>query len=180
MCFEVIEIMNVIYLIIRKLYKIFHSEQYFLSKLKTEAKSVGRGVRVFGQISVNNKTSIDENTAINKLNVIGAGECKIGKYCHIAYGLTVITSNHNYKGNGIPYDDKVIEKPVTIGDFVWIGANVTILPGVTIGEGAIIQAGSVVRNDVRSLAIAGGNPAKEFAARDEEHYLKMKKEGKFF
>ena len=172
--------MNLIYMIKRKLYNLFFNEQYFLNKLKYEAKSVGGGVRIFGRINVNNKTSIGENTAINTLNVIGAGECTIGKYCHIAYGLTIITSNHNYKGDGIPYDNKVIEKPVTIGDFVWTGANVTILPGVTIGEGAIIQAGSVVRNDIRSLAIVGGNPAKEFAARDEEHYKKMKAEKRFF
>ena len=112
--------------------------------------------------------------------MIGSGECRIGKYCHLAYGLTIITSNHNYKGSGIPYDDTVIEKPVSIGDFVWIGANVTILPGVTIGEGAIIQAGAVVRNDIKPMSIAGGNPAKEFATRDVEHYRKMKEEQRFF
>jgi acetyltransferase-like isoleucine patch superfamily enzyme len=51
-------------------------------------------------------------------------------------------------------------KPVEIGDNVWIGAASIILPGVTIGEGSIIAAGSVVTKDVPSMSIAGGNPAK--------------------
>ena len=49
----------------------------------------------------------------------------------------------------------------------------------TIGEGAIIQAGSVVVNDIDKFAIAGGHPAKVFASRDVEHYLKLKSEGLF-
>lgn len=168
------------YLFKRFLFKSFFNEKYFLDKLKYEAKKVEGGVRIFGNVQANNKTYIGKNTSINTLNVIGVGECIIGEHCHFGYGLTVITSNHNYKGNAIPYDDTVIEKAVNIGDFVWIGANVTILPGVTIGDGAIIQAGSVVRNDIKSMSIAGGNPATEFASRDIEHYTRMKKERRYF
>ena len=54
-----------------------------------------------------------------------------------------------------------------------------ILGGVTIGEGAIIQAGSVVCKDVPPLAIAGGHPAAAFRYRDKEHYFKLKEEKKF-
>lgn len=54
-----------------------------------------------------------------------------------------------------------------------------ILGGVTIGEGAVIQAGSVVCKDVPPLAIAGGHPAIPFKFRDKEHYYKLKKAGKF-
>ena len=68
---------------------------------------------------------------------------------------------------------------MTIGDNVWLGNNVIILGGVTIGEGAIIQAGSVVCMDVPACAIAGGHPAKPFKYRDREHYEQMKREGKF-
>jgi acetyltransferase-like isoleucine patch superfamily enzyme len=56
---------------------------------------------------------------------------------------------------------------------------VIVLPGVTIGEGAIIQAGSVVVKDIEKCAIAGGHPAKTFKYRDTEHYEKLKKEKKF-
>ena len=54
-----------------------------------------------------------------------------------------------------------------------------MLAGVTIGEGAIIQAGSVVVSNIPDYAIAGGHPAKVFKYRDIEHYTKLKSEGKF-
>ncbi len=164
----------------RKLLRFLHNERTYLLEVLSDAKKVGEGVRVLFPTSVNKKTEIGDATVINSLRVIGTGACIIGVYNHIAYGCTVITSNHNYLGQGIPYDDTIIEKPVIIGDFVWIGANVTILPGVTIGEGAIIQAGSVVRKDIPALAIVGGNPAVPFMYRDEKHYYQMKQEKRFF
>lgn len=51
-------------------------------------------------------------------------------------------------------------QPVTLEDGVWVGARVIILPGVTIGQGAIIGAGSVVTRDVPARTIAAGNPAR--------------------
>ena len=54
-----------------------------------------------------------------------------------------------------------------------------ILPGTKIGEGAIIQGGSVVHGEIPPYAIAGGNPAKVFKYRDIEHFKKLKAEGKF-
>ena len=57
--------------------------------------------------------------------------------------------------------------------------NVLILPGTHIGEGAIIQAGSVVHGYIPALAIAGGNPAKVFSWRDRKHYEVLKKSGRF-
>jgi acetyltransferase-like isoleucine patch superfamily enzyme len=58
--------------------------------------------------------------------------------------------------------------PVTIGDNVWMGARVTVLPGVTIGENAVIGAGSVVTKDIPPNAIAVGNPAQVLRLRMEE------------
>ena len=51
-------------------------------------------------------------------------------------------------------------KPITIGDNVWIGANVTVLPGVTIGDGAVIGAGYVVTKDIPANVVAVGNPCR--------------------
>ena len=94
--------------------------------------------------------------------------------------MRVFTRNHNYdKGDAIPYGRTYIKKDVVIGDFVWIGIQVILLPGTTIGEGAIIQAGAVVHVNIPAYAIAGGNPAKVFAQRDVEHFKRLKAEGKF-
>ena len=104
----------------------------------------------------------------------------VGNWFHSGVGLKIFTRNHNYdRGEAIPYDKTFVQKEVVIGDFVWIGAEVILLPGTKIGEGAIIQAGSVVHGEIPPMAIAGGNPAKVFAWRDREHFEKLKAEGKF-
>lgn len=93
----------------------------------------------------------------------------------------IITSYHNYdQGTKIPYDDTYISKDVVIEDNVWLGSRVIVLGGVTIGEGAIIQAGSVVIKDIPAFGIAGGHPAKVFKYRDIEHYNQLKEQGLFF
>ena len=125
---------------------------------------------------------IGEGTAINaNAHMSTDGGVKIGKYVHIGINLVVYTSNHNFRSTrGIPYDDTNIKKPVSIGDFVWMGANVSIVPGVTIGEGAIVGMGAVVTKDVPACAIVGGNPAAVIGYRDEDLFNKLKAERKFF
>ena len=91
----------------------------------------------------------------------------------------MVTSNHNYEGGAIPYDDTYVHKNVNIGDCVWFGNRVLVCGNVNIGEGAIIAAGSVVCKDVPECAIVGGNPAKVIKYRDKEQYFKLKSEGKF-
>ena len=91
----------------------------------------------------------------------------------------IITQNHNYEGEAIPYDSTYIKKNVTIGDCVWFGNRVLVVGNVNIGEGAIIAAGAVVTKDVPALAIVGGNPAKVIKFRDKDHYYRLKEEGKF-
>lgn len=66
-----------------------------------------------------------------------------------------------------------IAQPITVGDSVWIGANVSVLPGVTIGSNTIIGAGSVVTKDIPEGVIAVGNPCKvirKITAADKEKY----------
>jgi acetyltransferase-like isoleucine patch superfamily enzyme len=69
--------------------------------------------------------------------------------------------------------------PVVIEDFVWLGARVTILPGVRIGEGAIVQMGAVVTKDVPPYAVVGGSPAKILKYRDQARFEQLKANGKF-
>ena len=110
-----------------------------------------------------------------------SGGVEIGRYFHVGKGLTIFSASHNWKeGKKIPYDEKIIARKVIISDFVWVGANVVILPGVSIGEGAIVAAGSVVTKNVKSLDIVGGNPAKNISKRDENQFKIMKENKMFF
>lgn len=85
------------------------------------------------------------------------GGVTIGNGCQIGHHVTMVTINHDsdpaHRGDLHP-------EPIVIGNDVWIGANATILPGVTIGDGAIVGAGSVVTKDVPARAVVAGVPAK--------------------
>ena len=134
------------------------------------ARRVGKGLRCRGPVHVTRKTELGDHVHFNGAFFYGGGVVKIGNWCHMGEGLKVFTRNHNYKGDALPYDKTFVAKPVTIGNCVSIGAYVILLPGTTIGDGAIIQAGSVVHGEIPPMAIAGGNPAKVFAWRDKERY----------
>lgn len=140
----------------------------------------GNGGLIFGgDLS---KFSIDKTSHLKSGTFIEcSGGVKIGKYFHAGRGLTIFSTNHNYMSNKmIPYDSTVIEAPVEINDFVWCGANVTIVPGVKIGEGVVIGAGSVVTRDIPDYAIIGGNPAKIIKYRDIENFKRLKEEGNYY
>lgn len=116
------------------------------------------------------------------------GGLEIKKGSLIGHNCTIYTSRHHYDEPdlySIPIDHRDYFEKVIINDYVWIGGNVTILPGVNIGKFAVIGAGSVVTKDVPPYAIVGGNPAKilkyrKFKKRLEELeekesiYLKLK------
>ena len=148
--------------------------------VRRRAKSVGGGLKCHGPVKVTRHTVVGEGVSFNGARILGTGNVVFGNYVHSGEGLVIFTRNHNYNGGeAIPYDKTYTVKDVTIGDFVWIGAYVILLPGTKIGEGAIIQAGSVVHGEIPPMAIAGGNPAKVFAERDRDHFLRLKAEGRF-
>lgn len=149
-------------------------------KIFKHAKSIGKNLFVGGYSYVNGNTVLADHVSFNGMQIHGDGNVKIGRYFHSGVECLIITRNHNYdKGDAIPYDSTYIYKDVEIGDFVWMGSRVTVLPGAKIGEGVIIQAGAVVHGEIPDYAIIGGNPAKVFKYRDIEHFKKLKAEGKF-
>lgn len=114
---------------------------------------------------------IGEDTYIGEQNNIraGGGKITIGKKCLISQQVSIIASNHS-----ILLDQNIMDQPwdeannfVTIGDDVWVGCSVQILPGVTIGNGAVIGAGSVVTRDVEPNSIVVGNPARHLKYRSK-------------
>jgi acetyltransferase-like isoleucine patch superfamily enzyme len=138
------------------------------------------------ELCVNFPCKFTKNTFVgnycnfNGFQVLGYGHVRIGDYFHSGKEILVITENHNYEGQTIPYDRTTVKKSIIIEDCVWVGSRVTICGAVRLGEGCIVQAGSVVVNDIPKYAIAGGAPAKVFKYRDIEHYENLKKQNKFF
>lgn len=124
-------------------------------------------------------TEIGDHVALMGVTASGNGRLVFGDYVRAGEGLLIYTRNHNYHGLALPYDTTYVPKDVIVDDLVWIGARVILLPGTHIGEGAIIQAGSVVHGEIPPLAIAGGNPAKVFAWRDKTHYERLKSQRAF-
>jgi len=148
--------------------------------VKAKVKLYGKNLKVNGKSIVTNHTILGDNVNFNGIRIAGLGSVTIGNNFHSGEEILVITQNHNYNhGQAIPYDTKYDLKEIIIEDNVWIGSRVIILGNVTIGEGAIIQAGSVVVNDIPKYGIAGGHPAKVFKFRDKEHYEKLKEKGFF-
>lgn len=156
------------------------SKKFYTYIVRKTAKKVGPNLTVNRRSQVTDLTVLGNNVNFNGIRVHGRGNLVIGDNFHSGVECLVITQNHNYdNGTKIPYDSTIIEKPVRIEDNVWIGSRVTILPGVRIGEGAIIQGGSTVTTDIPKGAIAGGHPAEVFDHRDMDHYNQLKSENKF-
>lgn len=130
---------------------------------------------------VTKNTYLGHNVNFNGMSIVGRGKVVIGDNFHSGVECRMISQIHKYDdGNAIPYDSsEYIAKDIVIEDNVWLGDRVMILGGVTIGEGAIIQAGSVVVSNIPKYSIAGGHPAKVFKQRNIEHYEKLKQERKF-
>ncbi|MDD3412691.1 MAG: acyltransferase [Lachnospiraceae bacterium] len=155
-------------------------QKFYTWRVKRACAYYGADLKVNHRCQVTNQTFLRDNVNFNGMYIAGQGKVEIGNNFHSGIECMILTQNHNYdKGNKIPYDDTVICKDIKIKDQVWLGNRVLILGGVTIGEGAIIQAGSVVSSNIPDYAIAGGNPARVFKMRDIEHYNRLKSEEKF-
>ncbi len=161
-----------------KLFKKFCKACYRYQALKSVKSCKGK-LYIGGACRFTPMTELGYSDSFNGMIITGRGKVVIGDYFHSGVECMIISSNHNYEGNALPYDNTCVDKKITIGDCVWFGNRVIVTGNVTIGEGAIIAAGSVVTKDVPPMAIVGGNPAKIIKYRNAEHYYLLKKEGRF-
>lgn len=111
-------------------------------------------------------------------------DCEIGKFCAIGRNLTVRSTNHSMEYLNLQKfaQEKIIESTlkiagirknrILIGNNVWIGDSVILLPGVRVGNGAVIAAGSVVTKSVPEFSIVGGNPARVIRYRFNQNTIK--------
>ena len=151
---------------------------YYTSKALKRAKQCGTGLKVNYKSYFGGSVYFGNNCNFNGMRVLGKGTVRFGDNFHSGTECMIITENHNYEGNKIPYDETYILKEITIEENVWLGNRVTITGNITIGKGAIIAAGSVVCKDVPKYAIVGGNPAQIIKYRNIDHYKRLKMEGK--
>ena len=145
--------------------------RYWMAKqfLKHCGKNVNisKGARIDSDISIGDNSGIGANSMLN-------GSITIGDNVMMGEECVVFHQNHRFDRLDIPMCQQGFSesKPVRIGNDVWIGMRVTILPGVTVGNHAIIGAGAVVTKDVPDYAIVGGNPARILRMRNEPRNVK--------
>jgi maltose O-acetyltransferase len=123
----------------------------------------GKNVNVEHGALINSgrKIAIGDNSGIGLNNFI-SGPLVIGHNVIVGPGCTFLSMNRDTSRTDIPMIEQGFKpaKPPIIEDDVWIGANVTVLPGRRIGRGAIVAAGAVVSRDVEPFAVVAGNPAR--------------------
>ncbi len=124
---------------------------------------VEEGVKIRGPRNLRLGTSVGlgKDTWINS-----RGGVVIGNNVMIAPGVRIISNGHRMERLDVPMIQQgLYSKPIHIGNDVWIGADVIVLPGVTVGEGSIIAAASVVTKDVPPMSVVAGSPARVVKSR---------------
>lgn len=113
----------------------------------------------------NLKIGDDVNLALEVI-ITTAGGVTIGDRTMVGYRTMILSGNHAIPDRSKRiFDSGRVLRPVLIGNDVWIGGGCMIMPGVTIGEGAVVAGGSVVTKNVKPLTIVGGSPAKFIRSR---------------
>lgn len=120
----------------------------------------GRNVNIEPHACFNHALSIGDNSGIGEFSEL-YGDITIGDNVMMGTNCIIYTRNHAFARTDIPMCQQGFSevRPVVIENDVWIGGRVTILPGVRVGTGAVLGAGSVVTKDVPPFAIVAGNPA---------------------
>lgn len=139
--------------------------------LQLMGAKIGRGVVIYPGVWINPGRHLvveDDVDLAKDVLITTSGGVFIGKRTLIGYRTQILSANHSIPKIGEPFPiSGDVYKPIHIANDVWIGANCIITAGVTIGEGAVIAAGSVVTKDVPANAIVGGVPAKLIKMREE-------------
>jgi len=138
---------------------------------RTLSVSLGNFITFYPGVSVrgNGRLSIGDHSSINSGVIFGL-TCDLTLGSHVLVGdhVSFRTADHEFRDAEVPIVEQGERRgPIVVGDDVWIGANATVLRGVTIGRGAVIGANSVVTRDVAPFSIVGGVPARVIGRRGE-------------
>ena len=132
--------------------------------LRLFGAKIGKGVHVYPKVEIWAPWNLiigDESGIANGVILYSQDKIVIGKKVVISQGSHLCTGTHNFNKKGFP----LITKPITIGDLVWIAAEVFIHPGIVIGSGAVIGSRSVVTKNVNPWMVCSGFPCVELKKR---------------
>ncbi|MBC7687053.1 MAG: putative colanic acid biosynthesis acetyltransferase [Aquabacterium sp.] len=133
--------------------------------LKLFGARVGKGVHVYPRVKIWAPWNLelkDECGIGNGSILYSQGKITIGRQTVVSQGNHICAGTHDYTIEGFP----LITMPIVIGDNVWIAAEAFIHPGVTIGNGCVIGARSVVNKDMPEWMVCGGHPCKPLKERN--------------
>jgi putative colanic acid biosynthesis acetyltransferase WcaF len=137
--------------------KPLHRWRSFL--LRCFKAKIGKGVHVYPGVNIWAPWNLeigDETGIAGGVILYSQGKIKIGARAVISQGSHLVAGTHDYTDPGFP----LITKPISIGNFVWVAAEAFIHPGITIGNGCVIGARSVVTKDMPEWMVCSGHPCK--------------------
>jgi galactoside O-acetyltransferase len=128
-------------------------------------------------VSIGDFVHISANVCVG-----GGGKLTVGSFVNISAGAHLITGTDSVMGEGLvgaacPLKFRQVNRSfIILEDYSWVGTNATVLPGITIGEGAVVGAGSVVTKDIEPWTIVVGNPARPVRIRPKDKIINLSKE----
>jgi putative colanic acid biosynthesis acetyltransferase WcaF len=105
--------------------------------------------------------TLDASCILGEVYFYALAPVFVGAHAVINDGVFLCTASHDHSDPDYP----LVSRPIRVGERAWLATNATVLPGVSIGRGAVVAAGSVVTRDVPDMTIVGGNPAREIGQR---------------
>jgi acetyltransferase-like isoleucine patch superfamily enzyme len=154
---------GILFLFLRLLAQ-FPSQLFRGFVLRLLGAKIDRAAVLYGGFEIRSprKLKIGANSCIgHKATLDARGGLTIGKNVNLSSEVMIWTAQHDYRDPmfGTHF------KPVVVEDYAWLGPRCVILPGVTVGEGAVVAAGAVVTKDIERYTVVGGVPAQKIADR---------------
>lgn len=129
------------------------------------AASSGRNLRVKHNADISPFIQVGDDSELGQHSLIHS-HVTIGSKVIMGPNVKIYSRNHNFEDLTVPIADQgKCQLETTIGDDVWIGANVVIVAGINVGSHSVIAAGTIVTRDIEPYAVVGGNPAKVIRSR---------------